>query len=98
MTNIMTHWHQTQQYNNSLKEVVMVQTHHLAGLQHLAHLRQEASVHPVRLVHQDRSQAQTLINNQVQDLEVHKTQINQTAINQYSQELHQQMLPAERTY
>jgi hypothetical protein len=98
MMNITKRWHQTPQSINFHKEAVMDHPHHLAGLQHLAHLRQEASAHPVRLVHQDRSQAQTLINNQVQDLEVHKTPINQTAINQYSQELHQQMLPAERMY
>ena len=30
----------------------MVSTHHQAGLQHLAHLQQEASAQPVVLVHQ----------------------------------------------
>ncbi len=59
--------------------------HHLAVLQHLALLRQVGSV-GVRLVHQDRSQIQDSINNQVQGSEAHRTSINQTAINQYSQE------------
>jgi len=44
----------------------MAQTHHLAGVQHLAHLRQAASVHPAVLVHQDRSQIQASTNNQPQ--------------------------------
>ena len=33
----------------------MVSTHHQAGLQHLAHLQQEASAHPVVLIHQHRA-------------------------------------------
>ena len=63
----------------------MVQTHHLA------HLHKEASAHPVILVHQDRSQILASINNKLQVSEVHKTLINQTAINQYLLEPLQQM-------
>jgi hypothetical protein len=71
---------------------------HQAGLQHLAHRQQEASAHPVRLVHQDRTQAQVSINNQIQDLEVHKTPINQPEVNQCLQALHQQMPLAGQMY
>ena len=42
----------------------MAQPHQQAALQHLAHLRQEDSAHPVRLVHQHQ---QALV--AVQDLE-----------------------------
>ena len=75
----------------------MVQPHHSAGLQHLAHLRQEASA-AVRLVHQDRSQIQASINNQHQASEAPRILINQTAVNQYSQVPHQLMPLAVQMY
>jgi hypothetical protein len=94
-------WQQIRQFKNSRKgahsEAQMVSTHHQAGVQHLAHRQQEASV-AVRLVHQDRSQVPASINNQLQALEAHRTLINQLEVNQYSQAPHQQMPQVGQMY